>query len=99
MYVSNKKKKKSVCLERKIFLRTVTFAELFSLFLGKVIEVLYCFGGRTSPISVFFIGPLAFPWERPGQGPLLSGCGFGAGLYPLLEVKWLSAQGSSQQPL
>lgn len=39
-----------------------------------------------------FIGPLGFPGLRPREGPLLSGCDYRAGLHPLLEVKWRSAQ-------
>lgn len=50
------------------------------------------------------MGPLSFlhfywflglPVGRPSEGPRFSGCDYRAGLHPLLEVKWLSAQYSS----
>ena len=101
IYISNIFFKKSErCLETKVFLGTITLAATFTLFLGKVSEVLYGFGIWDRNGFCIFIGPLWFLWEGTSSQGLWLGWDYTTpgGQVALSPVLWMALPWVPLQP-
>lgn len=96
IYIFNKLKRNSCkgSQKEKSFLKQSLLLLPSLLFFKKSIRFLFLSQWDLSHFYTF-IGSLGFLWEGPVRDLSFSGCDYRAGLHPLLEVKWLSAQPSS----